>query len=73
MERLKLKKMDGSLGIVLSDDVVKALDAKEGDTIFAVPTIDGLRLTLHDPEEADAVEDAKAFMDSHQDAFRKLA
>ena len=73
MERLKLKKMDGSFGIVLSDDVVKALDAEEGDTLFAVPTIDGLRLTLHDPEEVDAVEDAHAFMDSHHDAFRKLA
>ena len=73
MERLKLKKMDGSLGIVLSDDVVKALDAEEGDTLFAVPATDGLRLTLYDPEEADAMEDAHVFMDSHQEAFRQLA
>ena len=73
MERLKLKKMDGSLGIVLSDEVVKVLNAKEGDTLFAVPAADGLHLTLHDPEEADAIEDARGFMDTHQEAFRELA
>ncbi|MES3629158.1 MAG: hypothetical protein PPP56_03215 [Longimonas sp.] len=73
MKRLTLKKIEDSLGIILSDDAVKALDAKEGDTLFAVPTADGLHLTLHDPEEADALEDAQAFMDTHDDAFRKLA
>jgi hypothetical protein len=73
MKRLTLKKMDGSLGIVLSDDAVNALNAKEGDTVFAVPTADGLHLTLRDPEEANTVEDARAFMDTHDDAFHELA
>ncbi len=73
MKRLTLKKMEDSLGIILSDDAVNALNAKEGDTLFAVPTADGLHLTLHDPEEAGALEDAQAFMDTHDDAFRKLA
>jgi hypothetical protein len=50
------------------------MGVEEGDELFAVREADGsLRLTPYDPDLAEAVEDAREFMDSHRNAFRELA
>lgn len=72
-DALKVRKIGNSLGVILPDPTLEDLDVEEGDELFAVQTPDGIQLTPHDPEFADAVEDASEFMRTHRNAFRELA
>jgi putative addiction module antidote len=71
---LKVRKIGNSSGVVLPENLLDEMGVEEGDDLFAVREADGsLRLTPYDPDFAEAVEDARAFMDSHRNAFRELA
>lgn len=70
---LKVRKIGNSLGVILPHTTLKELNVEEGDELFVVRTPEGLRLTPYDPDFADAVEDARAFMRTHRNAFRRLA
>lgn len=72
-DSLKIRKIGGSLGVILPKNVTDALAIQEGDELYANVTDDGLTLSPFDPDFEDALEDARAFMRSHRDAFRKLA
>lgn len=72
-EALKIRKIGNSLGIILPRTTLEELDVGEGDELFVVHTPDGLRLTPYDPDFAETVEDAREFMRTHRNAFRKLA
>jgi putative addiction module antidote len=72
-EALKVRKVGNSLGVILPRTTLDELNVEEGDELFVVHTPEGLRLTPYDPDFADAVEDAREFMRTHRNAFRKLA
>lgn len=73
-ETLKVRKVGNSSGVILPKSLLEEMGLGEGDELFAVREADGsLRLTPYDPEFADAVEDAREFMDSNRNAFRELA
>jgi putative addiction module antidote len=73
-DSLKIRKVGNSSGVILPKSLLEEMGVEEGDELFAVREADGsLRLTPFDPEFAEAVEDARAFMDSHRNAFRELA
>lgn len=72
-EALKVRKIGNSLGVILPRTTLEELNVEEGDELFVVHTPEGLRLTPYDPDFAEAVEDAREFMRTHRDAFRKLA
>jgi len=74
IDTLKVRRVGNSSGVILPKSLLDEMGVEEGDELFAVREADGsLRLTPYDPEFADAVEDARAFMDSHRNAFRELA
>lgn len=72
-ETLKIRKVGNSLGLILSQAVLKSLNLEEGDQLYMVQTPEGLMLTPYDPEFAEAITDAREFMKSHRDAFKTLA
>lgn len=72
-EKLKIRKVGNSLGLILSQTLLKSLDLQEGDELFVVKTREGMMITPYDPDFAEAIEDAKAFMKSHRNAFNELA
>ncbi len=72
-EALKVRKIGNSLGVILPRTTLDELNVEEGDELFVVQTPEGLRLTPYDPDFAEAVEDAREFMRTHRNAFRKLA
>lgn len=72
-ETSKVRKFGGSLGILLPKSVTDALALQEGDELFISATGDGISITPYDPDFAAALEDARAFMRTHRDAFRELA
>jgi putative addiction module antidote len=72
-EITKVRRIGGSLGVIIPKSVADALALKEGDELFVSSTPEGLTLTPYDPEFAEAVEDAREFMRTHRNAFRELS
>lgn len=68
-----VRKIGGSLGLILPKSVLDSLALKEGDELYVTATPEGLSLTPYDPNFADVLEDAREFMRTHRDAFRRLA
>ena len=72
-EKIKIRKVGNSLGLILSQSILKSLNLEEGDELFIVKTPEGMMITPFDPEFAEALNDAQAFMKSHKNAFKELA
>ncbi|MCU0786508.1 MAG: hypothetical protein MUF81_21175 [Verrucomicrobia bacterium] len=46
---MKIRKVGGSLGIIIPKDEIERMHLKEGDELFGLPDDDGLRLQVRDP------------------------
>ena len=72
-DTLKVRRIGGSLGVILPKAVLEALAVAEGDNLFVTVTPDGLTATAHDPDFDEALDAARAFMKTHRETFRALA
>ena len=70
---VKVRKVGNSLGVILTKDVVESLGVSEGDELFAIRTLEGIRLTPYDPDFATAIESTREYMRRHRDALHELA
>lgn len=70
---VKVRRIGNSLGVILTKDVVDSLGVAEGDELFAVRSLDGIRLTPYDPDFAKAIESTRDYMRRHRDALHELA
>ncbi len=71
--KLTVRKIGNSCGVILGKEVLAELGVSEGDTLFAVRTPDGIRLTPYDPEFAEALDVGRDYMRRHRNALRELA
>ena len=46
---MKLRKIGGSIGIIIPKDELERMHVKEGDELYGIPYSDGLRLQVFDP------------------------
>ncbi|MYA34476.1 MAG: AbrB/MazE/SpoVT family DNA-binding domain-containing protein [Gemmatimonadales bacterium] len=67
IRRVKLRRMGGSIGVTLPEDMVQRLHLEAGDEVLAVETASGILLTPHDPD----VDDGLAIAVEAQQRFRK--
>ena len=72
-ETLQLTRTDQGVGVILPSHVLDALDVEAGDVIYLSRTKQGYQLTTLAPEYAEALEDAKTFMQTHKHTFEVLA
>jgi len=72
-ETLQLTKTEQGVGVILPAHVLEALDVKAGDVLHLSRTEQGYQLTTLAPEYAEALEDAKTFMQTHRRTFEVLA
>jgi putative addiction module antidote len=71
---LKIRKIGDALGLVLPEDLLASLDAREGDALFASVTSDGgIALTPYDPTVAEQVDAARDLAKRYRNALRELA
>jgi len=70
---IRVRKLGNSLGVILTKDVVESLGVAEGDTLYAVKTPDGVRLTPYDPEFVKVIESTRDYMRQHRNALHELA
>ena len=71
--RLKITALGNSVGVILPRELLFRLHLAEGDTVFAVETPDGLRLTPHDPEFEAQLAVAEQLMHEDRDVLYHLA
>ena len=73
MTALKLTAVGNSVGVVLPKELLVKLGVARGDTLYAVETGDGLRLTVSDPEFESQMEVAREVMKKWHNVLRELA
>ena len=72
-QKTKVRRIGGSIGLIIPKSIADELAIKEGDELYVTSTEDGISLTPYDPDFTTAMEDAREFMRSHRNAFRELA
>ncbi len=73
MATLKLRAIGNSVGVVLPKDLLAELGVGEGDTLFALRTPDGFRLTKSDPDFENQMETARELMKRWRNVLHELA
>ncbi|MCX7369463.1 MAG: AbrB/MazE/SpoVT family DNA-binding domain-containing protein [Alphaproteobacteria bacterium] len=73
MSALKLTAIGNSVGLILPKEVLARLGVGKGDTLFAVETDGGLRLTTSDPDFEKQMEVARQVMKKRRTVLRALA
>lgn len=73
MVALKLRKVGNSIGVILPQEALAALNVNEGDTLFFTPSPDGYRVTPYDPAFERQMEVAQIVMKRDRNMLRELA
>ncbi len=73
MSALKLISIGNSVGVTLPKELLVKLGVGKGDTLYAIETEDGVRLTAADPEFEAQMEVAKRQMKKWRNVLRELA
>ena len=74
MFKTKIRKVGNSFVVTLTAEMLAALDAKEGDTVYLTHSDDdGIKLQLHDPEIVAALKAAEDGMDENRTLLQALA
>jgi putative addiction module antidote len=70
---LKLISVGNSVGVVLPKELLVKLGLQKGDTLHAVETPDGIRLTVADAEFEAQMTEARRLMKEWRNVLRELA
>lgn len=73
MSALKLRAIGNSVGVVLPKELLARLGVGEGDTLYAVETPEGVRLSTADPEFTAQMAEARRIMKKRRAVLRELA
>ena len=72
MTALKLTSIGNSVGVVLPKELLVKLGLQKGDTLYAVETEDGLRLTTSDAEFEAQMAVARRIMKKWRNVLHEL-
>jgi putative addiction module antidote len=72
-DKTRVRRFGGSLGVLIPKSIADSMALQEGDELFVISTPEGITVTPYDPDFADTMADARAFMRSHRNAFRELS
>jgi antitoxin component of MazEF toxin-antitoxin module len=73
MIALKLRRVGASIDLVFPEEMLKRLNASEGQEVFAIETPSGYRITTPDLLVKQQVETGEVFMERYLDVFSALA
>ncbi|HEY7608224.1 MAG TPA: AbrB/MazE/SpoVT family DNA-binding domain-containing protein [Alphaproteobacteria bacterium] len=72
-EKIKLRKIGNSQGVVLPKEILERHGLAEGDTLYIVDTAEGIKLTPYDPVLAKGMEAFARTRRKYRNALRQLA
>jgi putative addiction module antidote len=70
---LKLRKICNSVGALIPQEALTALNVNEGDTLYLTKAPDGFRITPYDPEFEEQMKIARDIMKRDRNILRALA
>jgi putative addiction module antidote len=73
MVALKVRAVGNSVGVILPQETLAALNVAQGDTIFLTPSPDGYRVTPYDPTFERQMKVAQDVMKRDRHLLRELA
>ena len=73
MVALKLKNIGNSVGVIILKELLAKLGLGQGDSLYAIETPDGLRLSTSDPVFEEQMAVARRIMKEHRAILRELA
>ena len=73
MTALKLTQIGNSVGVILPKELLAKLGVGKGDTVYAIDTPDGVRLTTADPDFEVQMAVARQIMKKRRGVLRELA
>jgi putative addiction module antidote len=73
MIALKLRKIGNSVGALIPQEALTALNVGEGDTLYLTKAPDGFRITPYDPEFERQMKVAREIMKQDRKILRELA
>ena len=69
---LKLRKIGGSVGLIIPKDELDRMHVKEGDVLYGVPDSDGLHLQVFDPSFERKLKAFERTRKRYRNALREL-
>ena len=74
MFEIRIRKINNLAVVLLSEEMLVALEAREGDTLYWVRDgNDSLKIVFQNPEVAAAMDAAQIVMDKNHDMLQALA
>jgi len=73
MHALKLRKVGGSIGVILPKELLEVLRVEEGDQVFADINQGGLQLTPYDPDFEATMKAFSRTRKKYRNALHQLA
>ena len=73
MNKLKIRQIGNSFGVILPSEVLERLRSKDGDDLFVTESPNGIELSPYDPELEKQLSVAEEVMRDNRDVLRKLA
>ena len=73
MVALKLRKIGNSVGFIMPQEALAALQVGEGDTLYLTRAPDGYRVTPYDPDFKRQMEVARSIMKQDRNMLHELA
>jgi putative addiction module antidote len=73
MVALKLRKIGNSVGALIPQETLAALNVNEGDTLYLTEAPDGFRVTPYDPVFEEQMKIARDIMKRDRNLLRALA
>lgn len=72
-EKIKLRKIGNSQGVVLPKKILDRHGLAEGDVLYVIDTAEGIKLTPYDPVLAKGMEAFERTRRKYRNALRELA
>ena len=70
---MKIRKIGGSLGVIIPKDELERMHVKEGDELYGIPDKDSLRLQALDPSFERQMKAFEHTRRRYRNALRELA
>ena len=72
-EKIKLRKIGNSQGVVLPKEILDRHGVAEGDVLYVIDSADGIKLVPYDPDFEAVLESNRDYMKRHRNALHELS
>ena len=73
MHMLKLTQIGNSVGAIFPKELLTQMRLEKGDEFFVTDTLDGMRITTHNPEFEEQMRLSREIMKERRAVLRELA